>query len=519
MDAVHADHGSSLQGAQAIWSTKMGQELKKKGAISVALFLIIFVISALIATSWVDMSIFPGASSQKALITSAESHNSTQKNHGYSLNCSADHNTTQTCPKTYPTRHEPDYSSSSSEACPEYFRWIYQDLEPWRKSNGISKDLVESGKSVADIRIVVVNGRVYMEKYRGVFQTRDVFTVWGILQLLRLYPGKLPDLDLMFGCGDRPVIRKRDYRGVNAGKAPPMFHYCGDESSLDLVFPDWSFWGWPEINIKPWESLIEELEEGNNRTKWVEREPYAYWKGNSRLSKTRRDLMKCNLTDKQDSNARLYTLAWNQESRKGFKHTNLAGQCVHRYKIYVEGVAWSVSEKYILACDSMTLLVNPRYYDFFTRSLIPTVHYWPISQNDKCRSVKFAVDWGNSHPAKAQEIGKEGSKFIQEELQIEHVYDYMFHLLNEYAKLLKYKPTVPPEAVEICSDTMACKAKGLDRDFMTQSMVKNPSNKRACTMPPPYNVSDLQAFLERKANLIEKVKMWEATGNFSGFQF
>ncbi|CAK9180080.1 unnamed protein product [Ilex paraguariensis] len=123
------------------------------------------------------------------------------------------------------------------------------------------------------------------------------------------------------------------------------------------------------------------------------------------------------------------------------------------------------------------------------------------------------------HKRLEREIGKEGSKFILEELQIEHVYDYMFHLLNEYAKLLKYKPTVPPGAVEICSDTMACKAKGLDRDFMTQSMVKNPSNKRACTMPPPYNDSDLRDFLERKANLTEKVKMWEATRNFSGFQF
>lgn len=69
----------------------------------------------------------------------------------------------------------------------------------------------------------------------------------------------------------------------------------------------------------------------------------------------------------------------------------------YRYKIYIEGSAWSVSEKYILACDSPTLLVKPKYYDFFTRSLIPEQHYWPIRDDDKCRSIKFAVDWGNSH--------------------------------------------------------------------------------------------------------------------------
>lgn len=56
-----------------------------------------------------------------------------------------------------------------------------------------------------------------------------------------------------------------------------------------------------------------------------------------------------------------------------------------------------MSEKYILACNSMTLLVKPHFHDFFTRSLEPLHHYWPIKENDKCRSIKFAVEWGNTH--------------------------------------------------------------------------------------------------------------------------
>lgn len=61
-----------------------------------------------------------------------------------------------------------------------------------------------------------------------------------------------------------------------------------------------------EINIKPWESLLKELREGNKRSKWIKREPYAYWKGNPAVAETRRDLLKCNVSDKQDWNARLY---------------------------------------------------------------------------------------------------------------------------------------------------------------------------------------------------------------------
>lgn len=29
-------------------------------------------------------------------------------------------------------------------------------------------------------------------------------------------------------------------------------------------------------------------------------------------------------------------------------------------------------------------------------------HYWPISEDDKCQSIKFAVEWGNSHKPKVK---------------------------------------------------------------------------------------------------------------------
>lgn len=71
---------------------------------------------------------------------------------------------------------------------------------------------------------------------------------------------------------------------------------------------------------------------------------------------------------------------------------------VKRYKIYVEGRAWSVSGKYILGCDAMTLLIKPEFYDFFVREMVPLQHYWPIRPHKKCKDIKFAVDWGNAHP-------------------------------------------------------------------------------------------------------------------------
>lgn len=415
--------------------------------------------------------------------------------------------TNQTCLRNnYPTTVDVDEAniiSSSIETCPSYFRWIHEDLKPWRDI-GITKEMVEAGKSVAFFRLIILDGRVYIERYKRAYQTRDMFTIWGILQLLRLYPGKLPDLDLMFECDDKPVIKKSDYEAAAAANSTPpvpMFHYSGDDDHFDIPFPDWSFWGWPEINIKPWETQLEDIKEGNKKVKWVNRMPYAYWKGNSSLG-SRRDLLKCN---SRSWKAEIFEQTSSLEVKHG-SQSNIADQCTYRYKIYMEGKAWSTSEKYIQACDSMLLLVQPRYHEFFTRSLLPLKHYWPINPSKLCQSIKFAVNWGNKHPVEAQEIAKGGSNFIMEELKMKYIYDYMYHLLNEYGNLMKYKPSVPPEAVEVCSETLACRASGKQKQWKYDTLVKAPSQTSPCTIPPAYEAHHLQKFLYTKEEILRDVE-------------
>lgn len=92
---------------------------------------------------------------------------------------------------------------------------------------------------------------------------------------------------------------------------------------------------------------------------------------------------------------------------------------------------------------------------------------------------------------------------------MDYVYDYMFHLLNEYAKLLKYKPTVPPNAIELCSESMACPAQGLERKFMKESNVRGTNSKPPCLMPPPYDPATLHSILDRKEKSIKQVRTWE----------
>lgn len=92
---------------------------------------------------------------------------------------------------------------------------------------------------------------------------------------------------------------------------------------------------------------------------------------------------------------------------------------------------------------------------------------------------------------------------------MDYVYDYMYHLLREYAKLLRYKPIKPPNAIELCSESIACPARGLAKKFMMDSMVKTAADSNPCSLPPPFDPSALQSLLRRKANSIKQVEIWE----------
>jgi len=103
-------------------------------------------------------------------------------------------------------------------------------------------------------------------------------------------------------------------------------------------------------------------------------------------------------------------------------------------------------------------------------------------------------------------LGNGGTSYVLENLKMKYVYDYMFHLLNAYAKLLKFKPTIPEGAVEVCSESMACPVQGLQKSFMVESMVNSPSDTPPCAMPSPYTPEILKKILHEKENVIQQVK-------------
>ncbi|KAF7833769.1 O-glucosyltransferase rumi-like protein [Senna tora] len=371
----------------------------------------------------------------------------------------------------------PSGSNQTTTMCPEFFGAIHRDLQPWVATKISNAHLVEAQKYAA-FRVIIVGGKLYVDLYYACVQSRAMFTIWSFLQLLRRYPGIVPDVDMMFDCMDKPTINRTEHQSMPL----PLFRYCTTVEHFDIPFPDWSFWGWSEINVRPWHVEFPDIKLGSTALTWEQKIPIAYWKGNPDVaSPVRTELLNCN--DTMVWGAQIMRQDWKKAAKTGFKESKLSSQCKHQYKIYAEGYAWSVSLKYILACGSVALIISPQYQDFFSRGLIPQNNFWLVDALDLCPSIKRAVDWGNDHPAEAEAMGRRGQE-LMETLNMDRVYDYMFHLISEYAKLQDFKPNPPSTAMEVCAESVLCYADEKQTAFLKQSAA-SPSQAPPCTLPPP----------------------------------
>ncbi|KAI5066852.1 hypothetical protein GOP47_0017380 [Adiantum capillus-veneris] len=398
--------------------------------------------------------------------------------------------------------------------CPFYFHYIHEDLSPWtqaqtsnNQSVSVSKEMLNKASPLANFRVVIKKGRLYVDAFVPCFQTRAIFTIWGLLQLLRLYPGLVPDIDLLFGCGDTPRVFRRNYQN---SPPPPVFRYCTTPTDFDIPFPDWSFWGWPEVNLKPWDGELFGILKGENELLWEERHPTAFWKGNTDTgSALRKGLQKCN---GPQNGATIVHQDWYAEMNAHFRNSKLAEQCRHRYKIYAEGWGWSVSLKYIMACDSPAFIIDPVFHDFFSRGLMPMKHFWPVRSDKLCDSIKFGTEWGNNNTNAAEAIGRSGRQYVTRDVSMKHVYDYMLHVLLEYGKLLDFEPIPGNNMKEVCVDAFLCQAPEQERVLYKESMVHDASEEPPCFLSP-RDEQLIQARNSQRLNIKRLVHEAEDSGD------
>lgn len=72
-----------------------------------------------------------------------------------------------------------------------------------------------------------------------------------------------------------------------------------------------------------------------------------------------------------------------------------------------------------------------------------------LTRDNRAAHLPAVADYLEEHDAEAEEIGLAGAAFAQKHLSMESVALYYKELVETYAGLMKFKPTVHPDAVPI----------------------------------------------------------------------
>ncbi|XP_024524827.1 uncharacterized protein LOC112344403 [Selaginella moellendorffii] len=180
---------------------------------------------------------------------------------------------------------------------------------PW-KNGGITESSLSAARKKGSMPVVISGGNLYIEVYRECPQSGNIFIPWGLLLLL----------ERKFG---------QDHEDDQA--PAPFFSYCTTNDTLDVPFPDLSFWGWPEVDIPPWEEQSQPIVPGSWE-KWI---------------------------------SRLKAVTAMQRQVNGTTLTFVSMlTLLSIFNIYVEGAAWSASLKY-----RMAEAIGRRGQDFITQEL------------------------------------------------------------------------------------------------------------------------------------------------------
>lgn len=398
---------------------------------------------------------------------------------------------------------EANFTLPDPSATSYYQQWIQRDFQPWRAA-GISTELVDayalSGKwheCLGEVlRFQIINGSLWIdhlsERHAGWYPARlgpgalsgkgkIPYAILALLDVLRHYPGQIPDVDAIIHTSDFSCIKATP--GGLQPLGPPILGYNSDPAHEDVPFPDYSYWGHEYTRLRDeyfyywhgWDLQYKWIRELYQNTSLVDRQPEAIWRGRvadddyPERDALRRAYQKCPAQLSKQGRADDAALI-NQR----FDVDQISDNCRFRYVVYLESMAWSTNGRHKFSCGSVIISNKMGYYEFFTRALQPGVHYVEVDPHNLCddlvnkvrymnevleasptnkfggqsmgrqglglemtnqRSVSSVLTKASEYNLHPQEIADAGLKFMKDHVQMEDVRLYVKDVLKEYASL------------------------------------------------------------------------------------
>ncbi|XP_066956156.1 protein O-glucosyltransferase 2-like [Macrobrachium rosenbergii] len=322
--------------------------------------------------------------------------------------------------------------------CASSYPQIEQDLKPFVKVDfdPILKDAQQRfshAGSRSFCNYVIKDNNVYRRCY-GQHVGFNMFMDNILHSLVRKMV--LPDIEFIINLGDWPLVDPKVEPLI------PIFSWCGSEDTADIVMPTYDI---TEATLEMMGRVTLDLlsVQSNNDVSWKKKKPQAFWRGRD-SRRERLNLIDIAREHKDLFNASLTNFFFFKDEEQKYgpkeKHVSFFKFFDYKYQLNIDGTVAAYRFPYLLGGTSVVLKQESPYYEFFYHDLEPYVHYIPFKRD--LSDLVDKIKWAIKNDDKAQEIGRNGRKYMQENLMPKDIYCYHAALFEEWSKRLISKVVV-----------------------------------------------------------------------------
>lgn len=373
--------------------------------------------------------------------------------------------------------------------------WIQSDLDPWRSTGITAKSVTRAlALGTETNRYVIQDGKLFMSEHKSKSKWGDSkrwYNAWALLELLDMYPGEVPDVDIAINTADNPKVGAEEMYPIgkklggkvvfgarpwnmSKGKSPPaLFSVCRNDENIDLLWPQYNIWGmdWEGMGMRepPWCVQFPKLRETWLHKGIQERPGKLFWRGQLKSNPSiRGGLVRCRTTllprnDRAAFDVEVNGVVIQKGGRampgiptKYGKQVAASDRCNAKYLMHLEGRTFSLAQLPQAGCGSLMVMGPHRYYTLIERAYRSNGFFLPVQlpvynpggdegaviERGSCESVSAAIKWAESSngAAEAELVAAEAANWTGRELRMQGIHRYMMEMLKEYAKIMIHKP-------------------------------------------------------------------------------
>ena len=329
------------------------------------------------------------------------------------------------------------------------------DIQTFSKRKIIKEDIENMSASCANChRIQIINNTLYHVPSKTAFEyetrSRSVKTV---LKLVTDTFSNFTDMDLFFNVEDTTGLGHFNDVLFNVPvfaltKSKKVKHGLRHENII--LMPCFTLWSWPEARAGRWKGKLNSILNAGLRLKFEERTPKAFWRGvfNNGGRRWFHSLSAKypNLVDVQQN-------VWSKHDNAlplvgSEAYTTLEDHCKFKYLLHIEGGSYSSRLKYLLLCGSTVIYDRGNHWDEYWYHLLEhnqnVILFEKRGNEDEFNKT---LDYLRKNEDKAKEIGNQGRQLVSHYLSENAISCFWWKILDEYGKLIGYKPTLHPDAI------------------------------------------------------------------------